>query len=227
MVKTRILLIEDEKKIARFLELELVHEGYEVNVASSGQEGLDFFRREPHTLILLDIMLPDMDGIAVLSEIRKQSFIPVILLTARSETADKVLGLDAGADDYITKPFAIEELFARVRVIVKRLENADENIIRVKDLCIDLSQRTAFYKDIALDLTKTEFELLTFMCQNKNEILSRDQILNKVWGYNYFGETNVVDVYIRYLRSKLDDRFSTKLIHTKRGVGYGIRDEEE
>ncbi len=228
MENGRILLIEDEIKLARFVELELKYEGYQVTICHNGREGLDTFLEGEFDLLLLDLMLPGLNGIEICRRIRKSSDIPIIMLTAKDEVMDKVAGLDSGADDYITKPFAIEELLARMRVALKRNRQRSDkkNILQVQDLTIDMDKRFVKVKDEAVELTKKEYELLLYMVQNKNIVLSREQILNQVWGYNYIGETNVVDVYVRYLRAKIDEHFNTKYIHTIRGVGYFVKDEE-
>lgn len=222
----KILLVEDEVKISRFLELELTHEGYEVVKAYDGRTGLEKALEEAFDLIILDIMLPSVNGLEVLRRIRKTSDIPVIMLTAKDETMDKVMGLDMGADDYVTKPFAIEELLARIRVALKRKTFAEQDkVLQVHDLKLDLAKYMLTFKNEPIDLTKREFELLKYLLKNKNIVLTRDKILEAVWGYDYMGDTNVVDVYIRYLRSKIDDRFNIKFIHTVRGVGYLLKDE--
>ncbi len=229
MKADKVLIVEDEVKLARFVELELKHEGYEVFVAHDGRTGLDMFENGKPDIILLDLMLPELSGIEVCRRIRKNSNVPIIMLTAKSETMDKVLGLDSGADDYVTKPFDIEELLARMRVALKRVKNFTENsnnILQLKNLTIDVAKRVVKVDDDEIELTKREFELLYYLVQNKNIVITRDQILNNVWGYDYIGETNVVDVYIRYLRTKIDDKYNTKYIHTIRGVGYFAKDEE-
>jgi DNA-binding response OmpR family regulator len=222
-----ILIVEDEKKLARFIELELTHEGYIVDIAYDGVTGLTLFESQKYDLVLLDLMLPGLSGIEITRRIRKTSNIPIIMLTARSEVIDKVTGLDSGADDYVTKPFAIEEVLARMRVAFKKQNligeqfgGAEKETLRLGKLVIDPKARSVKYDGNLIELTKTEFELLKYMVTNRDIVLTREQILNNVWGYDYFGETNVVDVYIRYLRQKIDDRFSDKLIHTARGVGY-------
>lgn len=227
-MKEKILLIEDEVKISRFVELELKYEGYEVEVAFDGRKGLEMARETDAALVILDIMLPKMNGIEVLRRLREASDIPVILLSARDQTMDKVMGLDMGAEDYITKPFEIEELLARIRVILKRKMKAglkEHDTLTVGNLVLDEQTYEAKYDGELVKLTKKEFDLLTCLIQNKNVVLNRDQILEKVWGYSYYGDTNVVDVYIRYLRSKIDDKYKVKVIHTVRGVGYTIKDE--
>lgn len=226
----KILIIEDEVKIARFVELELNYEGYKVDKVHDGREGLIKAKEGEYDLILLDIMLPSMNGIEVLRRIRQNSEIPIIMLTAKDETMDKVTGLDMGADDYVTKPFEIEELLARIRVALKRKggqqKAVSSNILQIGDLKVDLEKYNASYKDEEIELTKREFDLLVYLTENKNIALSRDKIVETVWGYDYFGDTNVVDVYIRYLRSKIDDKYNLKLIHTVRGVGYIIKNEK-
>lgn len=223
----KVLVVEDEGKLARFIELELKHEGYEVILAEDGREGIERFYEIEPDIILLDLMLPKLNGIEVCRRIRKESDIPIIMLTAKGETMDKIVGLDSGADDYMTKPFAIEELFARIRAALRRnILNGNDNILTLKNLKIDLSRRMAYFDEQEIELTKREFELLVYLVKNKNIVISREQILNQVWGYDYIGETNVVDVYVRYLRTKIDDKFGIKLIHTIRGVGYFAKDEE-
>ena len=225
----KILLIEDEVKLARFVELELKYEGYDVKVCHDGRDGFEEFQNQNYDLILLDLMLPGLNGIEICRRIRKLSDIPIIMLTAKDEVIDKVAGLDSGADDYVTKPFAIEELLARMRVALKRVrpEPVVKNIYTCEDLVIDDDKHLVKVGENVVDLTKKEYDLLLYLLKSKNIVLSREQILNKVWGYNYIGETNVVDVYIRYLRSKIDEPFNKKFIHTIRGVGYYIKDDEQ
>ncbi len=221
----RILIIEDEEKIARYIELELSHEGYEVAKRGDGCEGLEEAQRGGYDLILLDIMLPGLNGLEVLRRLRKTSSIPVILLTARDAVMDKVSGLDLGADDYITKPFAIEELLARIRLAMRHKEQtkpSDE--LRAGELSIFPAKREVRYGSDVIELSAKEFDLLHALVMNKNIVMSRDTLLNEIWGYDYFGETNVVDVYIRHLRSKLDDVYGVSIISTVRSVGYVIKD---
>ena len=199
---TRVLIVEDEEQIARFVELELRHEGYETDKAVDGRTGLTKAESGEYDIVLLDIMLPELNGLEVLRRLRKTSEVPVILLTARDSVMDKVSGLDLGADDYVTKPFAIEELLARIRVALKKKGPG-----------------------IAIELSKREFDLLALLLTNRNIVLGRDTLLQKVCGYDYVGETNVIDVYIRYLRAKIDERFGIHMIQTVRGVGYVIKDE--
>ncbi len=222
-MKKKILIIEDEEKIARFIELELSHEGYEIDKTFNGREGLEMVEQNHFDLILLDIMLPELNGLEVLRRIRKFSEVPVIMLTARDAVMDKVSGLDMGADDYITKPFAIEELLARIRVALKRKSDTPkdkkENILSAGKLTLDISSHEVYYDSQKIDLTNREFILLRTLLENKSIVLSRDTLLEKVWGYDYMGETNVVDVYVYYLRNKINE----KIIETVRGVGYVIK----
>lgn len=227
MSKKKILIVEDEIKIARFLELELTHEGYDVEQAHDGREGLQKAQNEPFDLIILDIMLPHINGIEVLRKIRQTSTIPIIMLTAKDEVMDKVIGLDMGANDYVTKPFAIEELLARIRAALKagRQLVSKENTLQLGNLKLDTDMYKVTYGTEIIELTKKEFDLLHYFLENKNIVLTRDKILQAVWGYDYIGDTNIVDVYIRYLRSKIDDKYNIKLIHTVRGVGYILKHE--
>jgi len=220
-----ILIIEDEIKIARFLELELQYEGYIVQQAHDGRTGLEMALRDGIDLVLLDVMLPGLNGMEVCRRIRQNSTVPVIMLTAKDETIDKVMGLDLGADDYVTKPFAIEELLARIRAALKRRQRAviEAHTLYSGNLSLDFDKYLVTYKGDPIDLTKREFDLLRYLMENQNIVLTRDKIMETVWGFDYMGDTNVVDVYIRYLRSKIDDKYNKKLIHTIRGVGYLIK----
>ena len=241
-----ILVVEDEEKLARFVELELVHEGYEVSKSGDGREALELATNNTYDLILLDIMLPGLNGLEVLRRLGNSHPTPVILLTARDAVMDKVSGLDAGAVDYITKPFAIEELLARVRVALKlhpvgtgnagggnadgALRRAEDDaangIYRWKDrLILDERKHRVTYDGNEVTLTNREFEMLKVFLTNQDIVLSRDTLLEKVCGYDYVGETNVVDVYVRFLRSKIDEAFDTRMIETVRGVGYVIKSE--
>ncbi|MDR0489952.1 MAG: response regulator transcription factor [Oscillospiraceae bacterium] len=223
----KILIVEDEEKLARFVELELCHEGYSVTKAFTGREGYELAVGGGFDLILLDIMLPELNGMEVLRRLRRVSSTPVILLTARDEVMDKVVGLDQGADDYITKPFAIEELLARVRAALrKRTVNAeDSELLFTKDVKLDLKRRAVTVHDAPVELTKREFDLLHYLLKNKGIVVTRDMLLENVWDYEFDGGTNAVDVYIRFLRGKIDEVFEIKLIHTVRGVGYVIKDD--
>jgi two-component system response regulator ArlR len=226
MKSYRILVIEDEKQIARFIELELIHEGYQVERETDGRTGLQKAEQNRYDLIILDIMLPGLNGIEVCRRVRQFSAVPIIILTAKDDVASKVMGLDVGADDYLTKPFAIEELLARIRVIIRRESNqlTSPKFI-VADLSLDLISYQVYRAGKLLELTKKEFELLHYLMKNQGIVLSRDQIMAQVWGYDYLGDTNNVDVYIKYLRKKIDDPYENKLIHTVRGFGYMLKDE--
>ncbi len=221
----KILLIEDEEKIARFVELELTHEGYEVNKAMDGRTGLEMAESGEYELVLLDIMLPELNGLEVLRRLRKTSSLPVIMLTARDAVMDKVTGLDMGADDYITKPFSIEELLARIRLALRKKQSSALPLLTLGPLSMDIARHQVTVGGETVDLTGREFSLLQILMENPGIVLSRDTLMERVWGYDYVGETNIVDVYIRYLRSKIDDRFNLKLIHTVRGVGYTLKQE--
>ena len=195
----KILIIEDEEKIARFIELELGYEGYSTTKAFDGRTGLELAETGEFDLILLDVMLPQMSGMEVLRRIRRVSSVPVILLTARDSVIDKVSGLDSGANDYITKPFAIEELLARIRTTLRLANKSEQSeLLSASGLQLDTSRHTVNYRDTAIDLTKREFELLYFLLKNKDLVVSRETLLENVWGYDYAGDTNVVDVYVRF-----------------------------
>ena len=223
----KILLVEDEEKLARMVELELRYEGYEVGKANNGRTGLDMALSGEYALVLLDIMLPQMTGMEVLRRLRRESAIPVIMLTARDSVIDKVSGLDSGADDYITKPFAIEELLARIRAALRKQPAAPAvQKLTAGPLVMDVDRHEVTVNGQGVDLTKKEFDLLHHLLENKNRVLSREALLDAVWGFDFVGETNSVDVYIRFLRSKLDDAFGLKLIHTVRGVGYVIKEDQ-
>ncbi len=221
----KILLVEDEKQMAMFIEMEFIHEGYKVDIAYDGREALEKAESMEYQLILLDIMIPGLNGIEVCRRIRQFSYVPIIMLTAKSDVLDKVLGLDVGANDYLTKPFAIEELLARIRVYErdKVLKNKTDEI-RVKDIVMDNKTHQVWRAGMEIELTKKEYNLLEKLLINKNIVLTREQLIEDIWGYDYVGDTNVVDVFIRYLRSKIDDGFEDKLISTIRGVGYVVKD---
>ena len=222
----RILIVEDEAAIARFVELELRHEGYQVDKAEDGRAGLEQALAGQYDLVLLDIMLPGLSGLEVLRRLRREKDTPVILLTARDTVMDKVSGLDMGADDYITKPFAIEELLARIRTALrKRPAKAPEPVLTLGPIAMDTARRQVRCNGQAVELTTREFDVLRLFLENPEIVLSRETFLSRVWGYDYVGETNVVDVYIRYLRSKLDAACEKSLIHTVRGVGYVLRED--
>lgn len=222
----RILLIEDEKNMARFIELELRHESFEVSVTADGVSGLQMAIQENWDLILLDLMLPGMDGLMICNEIRKVKRVPILMITARDSVHERVSGLDSGADDYILKPFAIEELLARIRVVFRRQAESLEqgqSVLRVQSLSMDRYARTVRRGARKIQLTKREFALLEAFMTNVNRVLSRETLLDRVWGYDRAVDTNVVDVYVRYLRNKIDFPEEPSCIESVRGVGYVMR----
>ena len=220
-----ILLVEDEEKLARMVELELKYEGYSVEKAFDGRKGLELALSGAFDLVLLDIMLPQLSGMEVLRRLRRESQVPVIMLTARDSVVDKVSGLDSGADDYITKPFAIEELLARIRAALRTKSGRDSQMLAVGPLAMEVESRRVTVRGQEVELTKKECDLLRHLLENKGRVLTREALLDSVWGFDFVGETNSVDVYIRFLRSKIDEAFGIKLIHTVRGVGYVIKEE--
>ena len=227
----KIFIVEDERRIARFLQMELEHEGFETEIEDNGRRAYERIVQGDFDLVLLDIMLPEMDGLTICKKVRELSDIPIIMLTARDEIDDKVQGLDIGADDYVTKPFAIPELFARMRAALRKQvkseaesDNSAGEVLKLKNITMNIDRHEVMVGDVNVELTKKEFDLLAYLIRNKRSVLTRDQILSQVWGYDYMGDTNVVDVYIRYLRAKLDDKFNEKYIHTMRGVGYVVKD---
>ncbi|MBD3859638.1 response regulator transcription factor [Bacillus sp. 28A-2] len=227
MNKGKILVVEDEKKIARVLSLELEYEGYEVTVKETGMNGLQALEEDSFDLVLLDVMLPELSGLEVLRRIRKtNTSTPIILITARGSVPDKVSGLDLGANDYITKPFDIEELLARIRAQLRlniHAQEEKETELSIADLTVNEKTRDIQRAGQMLELTPREYDLLVHLLKHQQQVLTRDQLLTAVWGFDYFGDTNVVDVYIRYLRKKVDYPFEKQLIHTVRGVGYVMK----
>ncbi|GIP26879.1 DNA-binding response regulator [Paenibacillus sp. J23TS9] len=222
----RILIIEDEKSLARFIQLELEHEHFYVKEAYDGNSGLQLALSEEWDLILLDIMLPGLNGIEVCRRIRTMKRTPVIMLTARDRLEDRVSGLDSGADDYIAKPFDIEELLARMRALFRRIEMADRqshSILTFREVTIDMDARIVTRSGVPVELTKREFDLLAVFIKHPNLVQTRDMLLDLVWGYDSMVETNVVDVYVRYLRNKLDAPGEESIIQTVRGMGYVMR----
>lgn len=218
---TNILIVEDEQNLARFIELELTHENYTVDIENDGKAGLDKALSKPYDLYILDLMLPNINGLEICRQIRQKTTTPIIIITAKSETYDKVAGLDYGADDYIVKPFDIEELLARIRAVLRR--QPDKDVLDINGIIIDKDAFKVTVNGHQLELTKTEYDLLYVLAENCNHVMQREQILDHVWGYNSEVETNVVDVYIRYLRNKLKPFNKEKSIETVRGVGYVIR----
>ncbi|MDK7050695.1 MULTISPECIES: response regulator transcription factor [Aerococcus] len=229
---TRVLIIEDEKNLARFIELELKFEGYEVETCYNGRTGLKAALEEDWDIILLDLMLPEINGVEVCRRLRHEKTTPVIMMTARDSIIDRVSGLDQGADDYIVKPFAIEELLARMRALLRRINIAESEFqvkqtkLTFKDITVEKENRIVHRGDDIIDLTKREYELLVTLMENVNVVLSRQELLNKVWNYDTEIETNVVDVYIRYLRNKIDRKDQPSYIQTVRGTGYVMRTEQ-
>lgn len=223
----RILIVEDEQKISRVLQLELEYEGYETKVASNGKEALEYMEQEDWSLALFDIMIPELSGLEVLRRVRRQgNETPILLLTARDEVHDKVSGLDLGANDYITKPFQIEELLARIRANLRKSSTRQQETEKLEfgDLIVDLEAHEVKQERQAIELTPREFDLLVCLLKNKNRVLTREQLIEQVWGFDYIGETNVVDVYIRYLRQKIDKSFDRAYIQTIRGIGYSMKE---
>ncbi|WP_010098135.1 response regulator transcription factor [Ornithinibacillus scapharcae] len=223
-----ILIVEDEEKLSRVLQLELEYENYRTHIADNGKDALRLIEEKEWDLVLLDIMIPELSGLEVLRRIRRtDESTPIILLTARDAVHDKVSGLDIGANDYVTKPFQIEELLARVRVHLRKPveRKVKKDILSVGDLSVDLGAHEVYRDGKRVELTPREFDLLVCLLKNKNIVLTRDQLIEQVWGYDYYGETNVVDVYVRYLRQKIDKGYPTAYIQTVRGVGYSIKEQ--
>lgn len=227
-----ILLVEDEVKLARFVELELNSEGYRVSVAHDGMAGLAIARESEPDLVLLDWMLPGLTGVELCRRLRATgSKVPVILLTARDEVGDRVAGLDAGADDYVVKPFSIEELLARIRAHLRRTQEPDVERLQFEDLSLNRRTREvsrgqsaeALHPERAIELTAKEFDLLEYLLTHPRQVFTRDQILEQVWGYDFAGDSNIIEVYVRYLRLKLEEKGEKRLVHTVRGVGYTLR----
>jgi DNA-binding response OmpR family regulator len=223
----RVLVIEDEKNLSRFIELELKYEGYDTGLAYTGRDGLEMALNEEWDVILLDLMLPGLNGLEVCRRIRQTKEIPILMITARDSVMDRVSGLDSGADDYIVKPFAIEELLARLRAVFRRSHNdlhqSPVTTFVHKGLTVNKESRQVFKGDDEIEVTKREYDLLLAFLENKNIVLTRDVLLNRVWGYDTEVETNVVDVYVRYLRNKLDSPDEESIIQTVRGTGYVMR----
>jgi two-component system response regulator MprA len=220
----KILVIEDEESILQFLERGLIFEGYRVGVAKDGEEGLRQARDNPPDLVILDWMLPGLDGLEVCKRLRAAGEVPILILTAKSEVADRVRGLDAGADDYLVKPFSFDELLARIRALFRRATPAKPDVITFADLKLDTGTHRASRGDRVIDLTAKEYELMELFMQNPRQVLTRDLIFDRVWGYDFGGESNIIEVYVRYLRQKTEEGGEPRLIHTVRGVGYVLRE---
>jgi len=222
----RLLVVEDEKKVSSFIKKGLEEEGYAVDVANDGEDGLYMALDRVHDLIILDIQIPKMDGLQVLQVLRKEKVTtPVLLLTVRATIEDKVMGLDSGADDYLTKPFAFQELVARVRALLRRRTEAEPAVLQVADLTLDPARRIVSRGDEKIDLSPREFSLLDYFMRNPDRVLTRTMITEHVWDYDFDTDTNVIDVYVNYLRKKIDAGERPKLIHTVRGVGYVLKTE--
>ncbi|CCQ51480.1 response regulator transcription factor [Crocosphaera watsonii] len=225
MSNPNILLVEDEAKLAQFIELELKYEGYNVTVVNDGLSGLSNARERDPDLILLDWMLPGMSGVDICKRLRQtRNNVPIILLTAKDDIGDRVAGLDAGADDYIVKPFNLEELLARVRANLRRNQQDDPDLLEFLDLTLNSNTRQVFRGDRLIELTAKEFDLLEYLMSHPKQVLTRDQILERVWGYDFMGDSNIIEVYVRYLRLKLEAEKEKRIIQTVRGVGYVLRD---
>ena len=222
----KILVVEDEVPIARFLERGLIYEGYRVDVAHDGRTGLTLARDNPPDLVILDWMLPELDGLEVCKRLRTASDVPILILTAKEEIADRVQGLDAGADDYLVKPFAFDELLARIRALFRRaVPNSHPEVLHFSDLVLDTGTHRATRGDRVIDLTAKEYELLELFLRHPRQVLTRDLIFDRVWSYDFGGESNIIEVYVRYLRQKTEANNEPRLLHTVRGVGYVLREE--
>ncbi|ABU58567.1 MULTISPECIES: response regulator transcription factor [Roseiflexus] len=221
-----ILIVEDEAEIAGYLRRGLTFEGYNVEIAADGRQALEIARERPPDLVVLDLMLPGIDGLEVARRLRAASDVPIIMLTARDAVPDRVAGLEAGADDYLIKPFAFEELLARIRVQLRRRQREDTaTVLRYGPLTMDLTAHEVTIGDRRVDLTAKEYDLLELFMRHPQQVMTRDVIYDRVWGYNFGGESNIIEVYVRYLRQKLEARGEPRLIHTVRGVGYILREE--
>lgn len=218
-----ILIVEDEPNISDFIKGELEYEGYNVSIKEDGRKGLEEALRNEYDLVILDVMLPSMNGFEICRRLKREKQSPVIMLSAKDSVMDKVNGLQIGADDYIAKPFAIEELLARIEVVFRRQDNLNNYIVKFKDIVINKSSRTVKRNGIEINLTNKEYELLTILIDNKDKVVTREELLEKIWGYGYEPETNVTDVYIRYLRSKLNNENKEEYIQTIRSIGYIMR----
>ncbi len=219
----RVLVIDDDRKITDLLRRGLGYEGYIVDIAHSGAEGLAQAREHTPDLVILDIMMPGMDGLEVCRRLRAQGKIPILMLTARDAVADRVLGLETGADDYLVKPFAFEELLARIHAMLRRGQHQVSEILEYRDLKLDTSKRKAFRGQREIELTTTEYKILQLLLHHSEQVLTKEQILEKVWGYDFGGDSNILEVYVRYLRNKLEAAGEKRLIHTMRGTGYVLK----
>ncbi|MCC7358440.1 MAG: response regulator transcription factor [Anaerolineales bacterium] len=224
-MSNRVLVIEDEDRIRQFLQRGLAYENYRVEVAADGPTGLALARENPPDIIILDWMLPGMDGLEVCRRLRAAGPVPILMLTAKDAVGDRVVGLDAGADDYLVKPFAFDELLARMRALLRRAAPASPEVLKFSDLTLDTGTRQAFRAERPIELTAKEYELLELFMRHPRQVLTREVIFDRVWGYDFGGESNIIEVYVRYLRQKTEAAGETRLVHTVRGVGYVLRDE--
>ena len=224
----KILVVDDEKLLVKGIKFNLENEGYQVECAYDGASAVELARTGNFDLIILDLMMPEIDGLEACVRIREFSSVPIIMLTARSEDTDKIIGFECGADDYITKPFAIEELLARIRAALRKRPSAPAEAPKLTcgALVMDTERHEVTVRGAPVELTRREFDLLHYLLENKEKVISRESLLDHVWGFDFAGETNAVDVYIRFLRSKIDEKFGVKIIHTVRGVGYVVREED-
>ena len=223
-MSNRVLVIEDEDKIRQFIQRGLTYEDYRVDVAADGATGLALARENPPDIVVLDWMLKGMDGLEVCRRLRAAGPVPILMLTAKDTVADRVMGLDAGADDYLVKPFAFDELLARMRALLRRAAPAQPEVLRFADLSLDTGTRQAFRGERAIDLTAKEYDLLELFMRHPRQVLTREVIFDRVWGYNFGGESNIIEVYVRYLRQKTEANAEPRLVHTVRGVGYVLRE---
>jgi len=222
-MKPKILIIEDDQGILKFLKRGLSYEGYQILVAETGESGLETAEKEDPDLVILDIMLPGMDGLEVCRQIRNEDDTPILMLTAKDQTSDRVTGLDMGADDYLVKPFEFRELLARIRALLRRTKPAQDKQLTFQDLTLDRGTRRAYRDERVISLTAKEYELLELFMEHPRQVLTREVIYDRVWGYNFGGQSNIIEVYVRYLRQKLEKEGEPRLIHTLRGVGYVLR----
>jgi two-component system response regulator MprA len=222
---SRVLVIEDEDRIRQFLQRGLTYENYRVDVAGDGPTGLALARENPPDVVVLDWMLPGMDGLEVCRRLRAAGSVPILMLTAKDTVGDRVIGLDAGADDYLVKPFAFDELLARIRALLRRAAPTQPDVLHFADLSLDTGTRQAFRAERAIDLTAKEYELLELFMRHPRQVLTREVIFDRVWGYDFGGESNIIEVYVRYLRQKTEANGESRLVHTVRGVGYVLREE--
>ncbi len=226
-MNAKILIVEDERKMAQFLMMELEHEGYDVEIVYNGREAMELIQNESFDVVLLDIMLPGINGMEVCRRVRQFSDVPIIMVTAKADVTDRVMGLDTGANDYLTKPFAIEELLARIRAIQRNRQKVSEDVLQVGNLVMNTKTHEVTQNGENVSLTKKEYDLLEMLLRNKGIVLTRDRLLESLWGYEYSGDTNVIDVFIKHLRSKLDSDQKGSVITTVRGVGYVIKEEKK